>query len=55
MPASVTQLDARPTGDQEVAGSIPDIFLWSFSLFRWFKKSSRQFLEKECAQYLLTA
>ena len=23
MPASVTQLDARPTGDQEVAGSTP--------------------------------
>ena len=23
MPASVAQLDARPTGDQEVAGSTP--------------------------------
>ena len=23
LPASVAQLDARPTGDQEVAGSIP--------------------------------
>ena len=43
----------RPTEDQEVAGSIPaevgnilswrlimKYFLWSFSPFRWFKKSS---------------
>ena len=29
-------------------------FLWSFSLFRWFKKGSNQFLAKECAQYWLT-
>ena len=32
MPASVAQLDARPTGDQEVAGSTPaevgDILSW---------------------------
>ena len=47
VPASVTQSAARPTGDQEVAGSIParsgnmlswrlimKYFLWSFSLFR---------------------
>ena len=50
----------RPTGDQEVAGSIPievgnihswrltvKYFLWSFSPFRWFKKGSCQFLAKE--------
>ena len=67
-PASVAQLDARPTGDQEVAGSTPagsatffrgdlimKYFLWSFSSFRWFKKGSCQFLVKECAQYWLTA
>ena len=54
----------RPTGDQEVAGSTPaevgnilswrlimKYFLRSFSPFRWFKKSSCQFLAKECAQY----
>ena len=66
--ASVAQLDARPTGDQEVAGLIPakvgnilswrvimKYFLWSFSPFRRFKKGSCQFLAKECAQYQLTA
>ena len=65
--ASVAQFDARPTGDQEVAGSTPaeegnilswrlimKYFLRSFSLFRWFKKGSCQFLAKECAQYWLT-
>ena len=59
-PASVAQLDARPTGDQEVAGSTPaevgnilswrlimKHFLQSFSLCRWFKKGSCQFLAKE--------
>ena len=64
----VAQLDARPTGDQEVAGSTPakvgnilswrlimKYFLRSFSPFRWFKKGSCQFLAKECAQYWLTA
>ena len=58
----------HPTGDQEVAGSTPaevgnilswrlimKYFLRSFSPFRWFKKGSCQFLEKECAQYWLTA
>ena len=48
--ASVAQLDARLTGDQEVAGSTPTevgnilswrlimkYFLWSFSPIRWFK------------------
>ena len=67
-PALVAQLDARPTGDQEVAGSTPTevgnilswrlimkYFLRSFSPFRWFKKGSCQFLAKECAQYWLTA
>ena len=66
-PASVTQLDVRPTGDQEVAGSTPaevvgnilswrlimKYFLRSFSPYRWFKKGSCQFLAKECAQYCL--
>ena len=64
----LSQLDARPTGDQEVAGSTPaevgnilswrfimKYFLRSFSPFRWFKKGSCQFLAKECAQYWLTA
>ena len=68
LPASVAQLDARPTGDQELAGStstevgnilswrlIMKYFLWSFSPFRWFKKGSCQFLAKECAQYWFTA
>ena len=66
-PALVDQL-RRPTGDQEVAGSIlaeignilslrliMKYFLRSFSPFRWFKKGSCQFLVKECAQYWLTA
>ena len=64
-PASVAQSDAHPTVDKEVAGSIPTwssnillwrlimkYFLWSFSLFCWFKKDSCQFLVKECAQVL---
>ena len=67
-PASVAQLDARPTGDLEVVGSTPaevsnilswrlimKYFLRSFSPFRWFEKGSCQFLAKECAQYWLTA
>ena len=66
--ASVAQLDARPTGDQEVAGSTPaevgnilswrlvmKYFLRSFSPIHWYKKGSCQFLVKECAQYWLTA
>ena len=66
-PASVAQLDARPTGDKEVVGStsseVGNILLWrlimkyflqSFSPFRLFKKGSCQFLPKECAQYWLT-
>ena len=57
MPAPVAQSDARPTGDQEVAGSIPagvrynsvveidhEIFLRS-SPFSWFKRGSCQFLQ----------
>ena len=65
--ASVAQLDVRPTGDQEVAGSTPTgsatffrgdlimkYFLRSFSPFPRFKKGSCQFLAKECAQYWLT-
>ena len=66
--ASVAQLDARPSGDQEVVGSIParaatffhedlimKYFLRSFSPFCWFKKGICQFLAKECAQYCLNA
>ena len=66
--ASVAQLDTRPTGDQEIAGSNPaedgNILSWrlimkyilrSFIPFRWFKKGSCQFLSKECAQNWLTA
>ena len=53
MVALVAQLDASPTGDQEVVGSTPaevgNILSWrlilkyfvrSFSPFRWFKKGS---------------
>ena len=67
MIASVAQLDANPTGDKRVAGSIlvgsGSIFLFrlitkyllrSFAPFHWFKKSICQFLAKECAQYWLT-
>ena len=67
-PVSVAQLNVRPTGDQEVAGSTPagsatfiredlimKYFLRLFSPFRWFKKGSCQFLAKEYAQYWLTA
>ena len=66
--ASTAQLDARPTGDQKVAGLttagsekflrgdlIMKYFLWSFSPFRRFKKGSCQFPAQECAQYWLTA
>ena len=66
-PASMAQLDARPTGDQEVGGLTPaglatffhgdlimKYFLGSFSPFRWFKKGSCQFLAKECTHYWLT-
>ena len=66
--ASGAQLDACPTGDQEVASSTParpatvfhvdlimKYFLRSFSPFHPFKKGSCQFLAKECAQYWLTA
>ena len=51
LPASVAQLDARPTGDQEVAGSTPaevgnilswrlimKYFLRSFSPFRFIQE-----------------
>ena len=34
---------------------IPEIIWRPFSPFHWFKKGSCQFLEKECAQYWLTA
>ena len=67
-PASVAQLDARPTGNQEHAGLtsaevgnilswilIMKYFLRSFSPFCRFKKGSCQFLAEECAQYWLNA
>ena len=66
--ALVAQLDARPTGDQEVTGSIPagsaTFFRgdWSWNIFLavilslpLIKKGSCQFLVKECTQYWLTA
>ena len=66
LPISMAQLDARPTGDQEVTGLIHarsgnislwrlimKYFLWSFSPFCCFKKGSCQFLAKECAQILV--
>ena len=55
----MAQSDARPTGAQEVAGSIPAgsgiILSWrSFSPFRWSKKGMQfQLLAKECAQVLV--
>ena len=66
-PASVAQLEARSTGDQEAADSIPTgsatffrgdlivkYFLRSFFPFRWFKKGGCQFLTRESAQNWLT-
>ena len=61
--AGLGDMDAHSTGDPEVVGSIPvgrqrsfleivKYFLRSFSLFRWFKMGSCQFLAKECAQYM---
>ena len=62
-PATVAQLDARLTCDQEYAGWIAarsaiffcvdlimKYFLRSFSTFRWFKKGSCSSLAKECTQ-----
>ena len=60
-PGAVTRLEACPLGMQAAPSSIPrpahsfvetwswKKFLWPFSLFRWFKKSSCQLLTKECA------
>ena len=55
----MAQLDARPTGDKEVAGSTPaeigniffveidhEIFSTVILSLRWFKKGSCQFLAK---------
>ena len=63
VPASVAQSNARPTGDQEVAGSIPGnvlqwrlvmkYFLRSLSSFRCFKKGSCQIQATECAHVLV--
>ena len=65
-PASADQSDARPTGEQEIAGSIPAVpgtilsrrlimkyFLRLFFPIRWFKKDSYQFLAEEWAQVLV--
>ena len=66
-PASVAQLHARPTGDQEVAGSTPpgrqhsfvetdhEIFSTVILYLPLFKKRICQFLAKEWAQYWLAA
>ena len=67
-PASVAQLDApsdwRPGGRGLNPAEVGNILSWrlimkyllqSFSPFRWFKKSSYQFLATEYAQYWLTA
>ena len=60
-PASVAQLDARPTGDQEVAGLTPvveiahEIFSMVILSLPLITKSSCQFLAKKCAQYWLNA
>ena len=65
----MAQLDARPTGDQEVADSTPaeisnihffveiehEIFSTVVLSSLRFKKGSCQFLAKECAQHWLTA
>ena len=64
---SVAQSNARPTGDHEVAGSIPaawsvnilswrlikKYFLRSFSPFRGFRKGSCQFLTREFVYVLV--
>ena len=51
--ASVAQLDARPTGDQEVPGFDHEIF--SAAILSLPVIQEGQFLAKECAQYWLTA
>ena len=60
-PGAVARSEACPLGKQAAPNLIPtsgtffhgDLvmkqFLWPFSLFRWFKKSSCQLLAKECA------
>ena len=47
----MAQLNACPTGDQEVVGSIPAQSTNILSC--WFKKGICQFLEKEYAQVLV--
>ena len=57
-PGAVARSEASSLGMQAAPSSIPTFFhgdmvmktfLWPFSLFRWFKKSSCQLLAKECA------
>ena len=60
-PGTVARSEASSLGMQAALSSIPmsgtffrgdlvmKTFLWPFSLFRWFKKSSCQLLAKECA------
>ena len=67
MPASVAQLDARPTGDRRSRVRPPSRPAHSFVeidheiistvilTLHWFKKGSYQFLAKERAQHWLTA
>ena len=63
---NVAQLDAHPTGDQEVVGSSPSgsaTLFYGDLIIKYFlqsfppslPKGSCQFLVKECAQYWLTA
>ena len=67
LPVLVVQLNARPTGDQEIAGSIPagsgnilscrlitKYFLRSFSSFCWFR-AAVSFWRKNVHKYGLTA
>ena len=61
LPGAVARSEASSLGMQAAPSSIPTsgtffrgdlvmkTFLWPFSLFRWFKKSSCQLLAKECA------
>ena len=46
-----SRVQPPPVGNILSRRLIAKYFLRSFSLFRWFKKGSCQFLAKECAQY----
>ena len=53
--SGVCRFDPRQVGNILSWRLIMKYFLRSYSPFHWFKKGSGQFLEKECAQYWLTA